>query len=192
MTKSIPLIVALFAGSAILPANAALILSVSPASQTVSLGDQVLIDVLFSGLEDGLDEIVSGYDLTLSFDDSILAYSSGSYFDLVDFSPIPDFSINGEISWNSSSFLDDAVLQGQQGDSVTLASLTFNTLSAGTSPFNFSFDDVTGLDFTTLSYSIENGSATVGASVGSVPEPATLVLVGLGILAMTAARRRNA
>lgn len=185
MKKYIPLIAALFAGSAILPANAALILSVSPTAQTVSLGDQVSIDVLISGLEDGLDEIVSGYDLSLSFDASILAYSSGTYFDLIDIPPVPDFSVSGVISWTSTSFALDSVLQAQQGNSVTLGTLVFDTLSRGTSPLTFTYDDLTGLNSDPLNYSVSNGSATVAA-------PQTALLLGLGALGMLTARRRRA
>ena len=191
MKKHIPLIAALFAGGVILPAHAAPILSVSPASQTVSLGGQVSIDVLISGLEDGgLNEIVAAYDLTLSFDASILAYSSGTFFDLVDIPPVPNVGVLGEISWNSASFLDDATLQGQQGNSVTLGTLVFDTLSAGTSPLTFTYDDLTGLNADPLAYSVSNGSATV--AVAAAPAPQTALLLGLGALGMLAARRRRA
>ena len=191
MKKHIPLIAALLAGGAVLPADAAVILSVSPASQTVSLGGQVSIDVLISGLEDGgLDEIVAAYDLSLSFDASILSYSSGTFFDLVDIPPVPDFSMTGVISWNSASFLDDATLQAQQGNTVTLGTLVFDTLSTGTSPLTFTYDDVTGLNSDLLDYSVSNGSATVAAA--AAPAPQTALLLGLGALGMLAARRRRA
>jgi hypothetical protein len=189
MNRSVLVIVALAAGSLTLPAQAGLLLSVSPAAQTVSLGDQVSIDLLFTGLEeDGQDEVVSSYDLTFSFDNTILSYASGSYFDLVDIPPSPDFSVPGQISWNSTSFADDATLQAQQGNSVTLATLYFGTLSTGTAPFTFTFDDVSGLGAAALTYSVGNGSVTVEA----VPLPATAWLLGSGVLGMLAFRRRRA
>jgi hypothetical protein len=64
MNKSIVFIAALIAGSVTLPAHAGLLLSVSAAAQTVSLGDQVSIDLLFSGLEEGLGWHPSGVGLS--------------------------------------------------------------------------------------------------------------------------------
>jgi hypothetical protein len=193
MIKKLVFISALLFGSAMPAANATPVLSFVPTGQLVVLGNQAFVDVVLSGLEaGGLDEILSAYDISFTYDDSILGYASGTFYDLVDISPVPDTSVSGQVSWNSASFASDAALQASQGDSLTLATLVFNTLSTGTSSLTFTYDDLTGLNALALDHTVVNGSITVTAQNGSVPEPTTLMLMGLGFLGMTAAKRRKA
>ncbi len=192
MMKRILFLSALLAGSATQPIHAALVLSVDPSSQTADVGDQVTVDLLLSGLESfAPTEILAAYDVTFAYDASILSYDSGTYYDLAavidppgGFAPSPVFG-SGTISWDSSSFATDAELQAAQGDSLTLGTFTFTVFGSGTAQLSASYDDLTGLDFSALDPSVEDGVVRVGA----VPVPATALLLGLGVVGMIANRR---
>lgn len=200
MMKSTLFASALLATSAMMPVNAALILSINPSSQSVTLGNQATVEVILSGLESvSPNEILAAYDIGLNYDPSALSYASGTFYDLSaitldgGIAPVPDFSVSTLIQWNSTSFASDVALQAAQGDSLTLATLVFDTLSVVTAtPLILSYQDLTGLDSLKLDPSIQNGSVTVTDGSATVPEPATVVLMGLGVLGMTAARRGNA
>lgn len=79
----------------------AAVVSFSPSSQNVALGDSVSVDLRISGLE---NDILSAFDLDISFDDSILAFQSftfGTGLDVFDFganfADIADFG-NGVVN----------------------------------------------------------------------------------------------
>lgn len=198
MIKKLLLISAMLAGSALLTANAAPVLSFNPTSQAVTLGDAVSVDIVLSGLEEGgLDQILSAFDVSVSYDSSILNATLLSIFVTPPFGIDPLInasSSSGEVQWDLTSFATDAALQAVQGNAVTLGTLTFATLSAGTSALKFSAIDLTGLGALALDPSVLDGSITVNKpnGNGSVPEPSAIMLMALAALGMTAEKRRKA
>lgn len=119
MFKKIIQITTLFVGSSFLTANAAS-LSISPSSLNIDAGNVAQVDVVLSGLESGgLDEAVAAYDLSVSFDSSILSFNNlfvdesqfdfGSGFFPVDYGF--DSSVSGEVSFNLLSWEIDSDLQ---------------------------------------------------------------------------------
>ncbi len=198
MVKKIILLSTLIAGSSLFSANAA-VLSLSPSTLSTDIGaGPVLIDVVVNGLEaGGANDIVSAYDLTLGFDSSILSFSSisvdGSQFEAFPFGFFAgsDSSTSGEISFSLTSIESDAILQVLQGDSVTLASIAFDTVGTGTSLLDFSHVDITGLGFLGLPLNAATGSqVTVTSNATSVPEPSILALMSLGLLGFGVVRRK--
>ncbi|MFA5983751.1 MAG: PEP-CTERM sorting domain-containing protein [Methylococcaceae bacterium] len=186
------LAIAIFSSFIWQTAEATPILTFNATSQSVNLGSQVGIDVVVNGLEDGgLNEIIAGYNLSLTFDSSILDVFSFSGLSLD-----PNFfsvtNSAGQIDWNSLSFDTDASLQAIQGNSVTLATIVFNTLGQGNSTLSFSFSDLTGLLATSLDFTVDTASITVTSTSqpqDNVPEPSILMLVSLSALGLAAMKR---
>ncbi len=190
MYKKIIQITTLLIGSAFFTANAASI-SFGPSTQNIGAGNIAQVDVIVNGLESGgLDEIVAAYDLSVSFDSSILNFNSLSVdenqFDFgLGVPPLEhsfDSSVAGEVSFNLLSWEFDFDLQLFQGDSLTLATLAFNTVGTGSSALNFSFIDITGLNFSPLLLdTIQSGNVTVTGAT-NVPEPSVIILLSMGVL----------
>lgn len=191
MFKNILLIAVILASGS---AQAIPTLTFSPSSTSVQLGTQVAVDVVVNDLE---PEFVSGYDLTFTYDSSILSIFNASFTDLDGL--FSDISVLGEVTWNSSNFtLDDAQLSASQGNSLTLASIVFDTIGLGTSALSFSYDDLTGSTPATalfpdaLAHNTDSGSITVTSQSNTVPEPATMLLLGFGALGIVGTKRRKA
>lgn len=159
----------------------------SPQNQNANVSDAVSVDIIVSGLESGgLDEIVSSFDLDITYDASIVSFTSVTFGPELGFSFQSDSNLPGLIDFAEISLESDAFLQATQGDSVNLGTLSFNAISLGTTSLDFVFDPfnlLTGLNADALRLdSFDAGSITVRDSV--VPVPSTLILLGIGILAL--------
>ena len=186
----------LLVGSALVTAQAAPTLSFNPSSQSFNTGNFAEVDIVISGLEDGgLNEIVSAYDLSVNYDSSILGFSSINIFE----NPFgfvggtdSNSSTAGVIDFSLFSFESDSDLQTIQGDSIILATLGFDTLTAGTSLLGFDFVDMTGLNFSPLSVATMGGEISVN-DVSTVPLPAAfpLMLSAIGAIGFLGSRRKN-
>jgi hypothetical protein len=179
-----------------IPASA-ITLSFVPQNQTRLLGETAIVDVVVGGLTGNPGEIVSAFDLSLLYDQTIVQANalnlsavdlmggiSDTLFD-VDFNP-------GRIDFNVTSFLTDdndiAALQAGNNDPLTLARIFFDTVGLGTSPLSFDFTSPTkvivGRDAMELPISSQNGSITVTNGQVQVPEPSPFLLFMLGVLAL--------
>ena len=86
-------------------ANATPIISFDPVFQTTSVGSSVSVELRISGLG---DDILTGFDIDISFDDSILAFDNFAFgTDCGGFSCLDVFglgSIQDEIDWGFGAY----------------------------------------------------------------------------------------
>ncbi len=191
---------ALAACGALQAVNAApLTLSLVPeGGSDVQQGGQITVDAVLSGLTSNA-QILSAFDISVDFDPTVLQFLGGSlgndYGGSIGFGPFE--APAGTVSLDLASFESDTTLQGLQGDSVTLGSIIFSALTAGTSALTYSFADLTGLNAGAL------GALTSGATVNvtnpngdggggtPVPEPSMALMCLVGALGMVWSVRRR-
>jgi len=179
-------------------ASYAISLDFVPGTQSVALGTSVTVDVVVSGLT-AATEIVSAFDLDVTYDSTVLSATGVTFGpslgDPFFFEVFEDFDIStaGVVDFAALSLLSDGDLAALQGDSVTLATLSFDTIGVGTSSLGFildAFNDVKGRNAAVLSLTVGPGSVTVNGP-NPIPEPGTMLLLGTGLAGLAAWRLRR-
>lgn len=168
-------------------------LEIVPSAQTVLLGDSVDIEIAISGLGSFAAPSLGAFDLDLSFDNSILSFTSADFGDQLDVfgfgsNPRSAIDLGGVVELFEVSLDVPIDLDTLQLDSFTLATLTFGTLDIGTSTLGLSnvvLSDVSGSSLGDVD--VTGGSVGVAA----VPEPATIFLLGSGLIGLAGYGRRK-
>ena len=203
--KRILSVLALAAGLllAAAPASAAIMVSFAPSSTHINVGDDVKIDVSISGLG---AQILSAVDINFLFSGGAAPWTVADFsalnrraqsreprrqlltFDTID---------PGNVGIQAFSLLDDATLEAGQADSFLLGTFTLHGAADGVTHIAFGPDpdfdrNFVGLD--ALSLVVDLGTACIAVGTGScgggnAPEPASLGLIGLALLAAVAAGR---
>lgn len=173
--------------------HASIILSVSPASQSVTLGSPVSFDVNISGLGNGT--ALGTYDINLGFDPTLLSYSSIVFGNQVDISGLGDIQSvtpgTGTVDVFELSLDSPSDLNSLQASSFTLATLTFDTLATGTnSPLTLSVNALGDAVGNSINANLENGSVTINGLVTSVPEPSMIFSMVAGLFLIGGAKSR--
>lgn len=175
----------------------AITIGFEPATQEVRVGTSVDERLVISGLGDGTAPSLSTFDLNISFDTALLAFSGvtfgdpnlGDQLDLLGFGSITSVndSIAGTVNLFELSLDDPSDLDDLQAGSFTLAVLSFNALSAGTTVLDISVIDLGDALGGLLVVDTQSGSVMVSSR--PVPEPSSLLLICIGLLGMCCRRQ---
>lgn len=174
--------------------HAVTVLSVDPASQSVSLGSPVSFNINIAGLGNGT--ALGTYDINLVFDPALLAYSGITFGNQLDLSGLGDVQTvtpnNGTVEMFELSLESVSDLNTLQASAFRLATLTFDTLALGiNSPITLSVNALGDASGNPITASLQNGAVSVAAA--PVPIPAAVWLFGsaLGIFGFLGKRRMD-
>lgn len=178
------------------PVSHAALLSLQPDTGIASNGDTVSFELFVSGLGNFGPDSLGGFDLSVSYDASVLSfadYSLGHFLgDLGGFTAL-DVSggdSGGAVNLAEISLLLPASLDALQPDTFLLASLSFDVvnLAPGTTT---SLDIVGGAVLSDAAGAALPASTGRGATIGAAPLPGTLLLILGGLLGWRASRNMN-
>jgi len=191
-------VIGLFSSAPVL----ALQLGFAPSSQTINQGSTAAVDIVAT-FDVGAAEIVAAYDLDVEYNPLIVTATgvtfgtklggpldSWQFFNLL--TGVIDLA---EVSYLWDPLLGEAALYSLQGAGpITLATLFFTGDNLGTSTLSFINyglygNDIKGAnDIPYANPTLNTGSITVATT--GVPEPATMLLFGLGLAGVAGIRRK--
>ncbi|MCB0273058.1 MAG: hypothetical protein KDD46_08590 [Bdellovibrionales bacterium] len=193
--KSYHFVAVFFAALLYLPVAAhAVIISVVPNVLSAEQGNPVNVDITVSDLGNGTAPSVGVFDIDFSYDASILGFNTatfGNQLDLFGFGSLQlvDSSVAGTINLFELSFDFSSDLDTLQSSSFVLASLAFDTLSAGSTNLNVALNALGDSVGNTLSPNIVNSQLIVTDM--PLSSPATIWLFFLGMIALVSLTARK-
>lgn len=204
VSKAILVVALALIGALSLPgrSDAAPIVKIVPDFQLVPAGP-VSVDIVVDGL---VDEIISGFAVTLDFDPSVLTFvdytlgvsllpADGAAFDATDTSSAGTGFLDFFFSNGVGAVALDAA---QTPPSFVLATVNFTGVTgfsgldlglAGAGATALTAVTENNPDGSDLRASLQDGSVCVGTAPCPVPEPASMALIGAGLAALVARRR---
>lgn len=155
---------------------------VTPPSQSIGLGGQVALTVQVA---DVLPAGLGAYDFTLRFDPAVLGFARvDDAHGLGAAVGLAATDVGGGVLLSDFSFELTADLLAVQSSDFALFTIYFDALGIGTS--SLSIDGLSTFDAAgnALAYGVAGASVTVTPRATGLPEPASLALVLLALLAM--------
>jgi hypothetical protein len=170
------------------PAHAVGISLVLPGGTEVEVGAPVSVGVVVSGLGDGVAPSVGAFDLDLSFDTGLLTYDDVAFGPGLG-EPVTEALVSIEVvggiaNGQAVSLLSPSALDALQGESLTLGSIFFMAASPGSGQLELVSVQLSDAFGAPLSI-----DSLTGSPITVIPEPATALLAGLGLLGLVLRRR---
>jgi hypothetical protein len=172
----------------ILSSSAGAISLYAPDIEGIQIGSDFSYNIMIKDLEE--NQNLSEFDFTVIFDPSILKFNSyafsdslGSGDDVLDWSS-GDIG-NGRIHLAELSWLQNFEQPTKQPDSFYLVTLNFHAINVGLTPVLFEAVTLGDEWGRPLLATLENGSVDV-----VTPEPATVFLLGFGLIGVAGLRRK--
>ena len=162
----------------------AAVLSFKSDISIINIGEMVDVDIMISGLE---NTDIGAFDFNINYDDSVLVYNSyilGNGLGVIP-DDADDWSL-GDLGGQTVNIAEISYLENLsfQLDEFILATITFAGNSTGTSALTFSDVDLGDVWGDPVGFSQNDGTLQV------VPVPATLYLLGSGILFLASRRKK--
>jgi MYXO-CTERM domain-containing protein len=183
------------------PASAAIVVSFTPASSHINVGDTVAITMSISGLD---DEILSAFDINMLFDSAVVRNHSVTHDVASQWGPDSVFGPSvfgvGDTDVFDYTLDDDDTVAASQANSFAVLTFGFTGLANGVTTIRLG-DDLdferafVGRRFELLDVEVGTACLAVGTGScgggGNVPEPAGYGLAGLALLGAGWASRRR-
>ena len=177
-----------------LPASA-ITIELNPSSQSVSVGSTTTVDLVISGLGDGSAPSLGTFDLDVGFDPAVLDFSGATFGNQLDLFGFGDLQFVtpgvGTVNLFELSLESITDLDTLQTGSFVLATLSFDALASGSSALSIAVNALGDSLGDPLEAEVTGGTIRSVGDVSPVPEPASLPLVGIGILSMVALAMRR-
>ncbi|MGA3008171.1 MAG: cohesin domain-containing protein [Opitutaceae bacterium] len=178
-------------------ASAQISLYLSPVSQTIGVDGLASYNLVVKGLKGSADyngPALGGFDVQLDYNSAIASAQSVTFGSMLNLSQddmqISDLSAPGVIYLSETSFDSPAALESAQTSSFTLATITLEGLTPGTTLL--SFDSTYAPSLTNEDgFTLDLAGGAVGSSLAVIPEPScTAGLTAALALGFCALRRK--
>ncbi|MGD1919486.1 MAG: cohesin domain-containing protein [Pleurocapsa sp.] len=163
----------------------AMAIDMSLSSPSANLGDKVDVELDISGLGNGIAPSVSAFDVDVTFDPSVISFDSVTFGNQLSLNSTPLFQ-DGIVTCsgilNLAEISDDTPtdLNDLQAPDFTLATISFNTVSTGSSNLGISLNDLGDAAGDPLTVDNFNaGTVTVAVPFGVSTNMGIMILAGI-------------